>query len=119
VTINVNNVTYPNRAVANITTDVAGSYDVIINDRNYGHVTFTDSDVRNGKATKTINVELLDAHIGYEASVSFAGNDNYKKASDYTTFNVYKSTSSIDVDYQTITYGETVDILLLLSILLA
>ena len=112
VTISVTSETYPKNAVATVTVTSPGSYTVMIDSDDSYSFAASENEITSsgGKLTKVIPVKQLDAHNGYSASISYAGGNGYSSASASTTFNIYKSTSSIDVDDQTITYGGTVDI---------
>ena len=99
VSISVTDVTYPNTAVATITASSPGTYKLIIAGTNYEDIVFTDTEIANGngKASKTLNVDLLGANDSYAASVTYERSDNYDSASNQTTFKVSKAGSSLDV----------------------
>lgn len=82
VGISVTSVTYPNRAVATITTNAPGTYSVVINGKSYS-LTFSSS-----QTSRNINVDLLPPHLNYDASVSFGGNSEWAAASASTTFSI-------------------------------
>lgn len=57
VGISVTSVTYPNRAVATVTTNASGTYSVVINGKSYS-LTFSSS-----QTSRTLNVDLLPPHL--------------------------------------------------------
>lgn len=92
VGISVSSVTYPNRAVATVTTNAPGTYSVLINGKSYS-LTFS-----SGQTSRNINVDLLPPKMNYDASVSFAGNTEWEAASSKTTFNVYEGDGSFNAN---------------------
>ena len=95
ITISVENATYGEYPVANITADVAGTYTLIIANKTYDPVVFTQQDVDNHKVKQVAVNELLDAKEGYVASLHFKGNEFYSAETQETLFNIEKISSTI------------------------
>ena len=97
VFISVSDVTYPETAVATITASSPGTYKLVIAGSNYNDITFTDREISygGGKATKTVNVNLLGANDNYEALVTYEITDEYAAANSQTRFNIYKAPEKI------------------------
>ncbi|WP_407455054.1 Ig-like domain repeat protein [Methanobrevibacter sp.] len=97
ITISVENATYGEFPVANITADVAGNYTLIIANKTYDPVVFTQQDVDNHRVKQVAVDELLDAKEGYVASVHFKGNEFYSTETRETQFNIEKGSSTIAI----------------------
>ena len=103
VYISVGDISYGENAIVFVYGEIAGKYIVSISDKNY------TVDVVNGRGN--ITVENLAAGT-YLANVTIA-NGNYT-SSGFTTFNVAKINSDIDIDFKKATWCNTSLITLLL-----
>ncbi|MBQ9025699.1 MAG: Ig-like domain repeat protein, partial [Methanobrevibacter sp.] len=89
ISINVNNVTYPSKVLANVTVTAPGNYSVIIHNKTYS-IEFFD-----GETSKLVECDqILDAKTDYVVKVLFNQTDYYNSVNVSTIFEVLKNDSA-------------------------
>ena len=103
IIVTVVDVVYPNIVYVNVTTDVSGTYNVIIGDK------FTSDELIAG-VSKLIPIIGLDANeIGYNVDVVYGETQNYTDAfNDINTVRVFKADSSVSASSNIVVYGDRI-----------
>ena len=98
VTIQVSDVTYPDEAVAYVTANVTGYYNIVIAGTDYSR------NITAGNRTE-IPLGVLPAGNDYKANIT-SNVTNYATAFDNTTFNVNKGLIHLEINVTNVTYPD-------------